>query len=169
VRDLNISVTVGEHVPRHVHLRPLPHEIVTIAPEYRGYDYFTTEEDVIIVSPRTREIVTEIPRDPSRARAEIGSSSTTTSVVSSKNGSAGSMPCRVMEKTASGDMHPVNPSRFRETTGSGSNDEHLAVRVQGPDGQEMPELALPGQQGRIVAETNGTDCRIIIEPGQSER
>jgi hypothetical protein len=33
----------------------------------------------------------------------------------------------------------------------------------------MPEVALPDSQGRIIAETNGSDCRIIIEPGQTNR
>lgn len=168
VRDLGISITVGERVPSHVHLRPLPREIVTIAPEYRDYDYFTTEEDVVIVSPRTHEIVTEIPRDASRARAEISSSSTSVAV-SSNASSAGSMPCQVMQRTASGDMQPMNPSRLRETTGAGAGQDHLAVRVQGPNGQEMPEVTLPEKQGRIIAETNGSDCRIIVEPGQADR
>jgi hypothetical protein len=167
VRNLNISITVGERVPSHIHLSPLPREIVTIAPEYRGYDYFTTEEDVVIVSPRTHEIVTEIPRDASRARAQLSSSSTT----SAMSGSASSaMPCQVMQRTASGDMQPIDPSRLRETTGSGrAGQDHLAVKVQGPNGQEMPEVALPDSQGRIIAETNGSDCRIIIEPGQTSR
>ena len=165
VRNLNISITVGERVPSHVHLRPLPREIVTIAPEYRDYDYFTTEEDVVIVSPRTHEIVTEIPRDVSRARAELSSS--TASTVSGN--APGAVPCQVMQRTASGDMQPMDPSRLRETTGAGAGKEHLAVKVQGPNGQEMPEVVLPDTQGRIIAETNGSDCRIIVEPGQTNR
>jgi hypothetical protein len=64
-----------------------------------------------------------------------------------------------MQRTASGDMQPIDPSRFRETTGSGrAGRDHLAVKVQGPNGQEMPEVALPDSQGRI-----------IIEPGQTNR
>lgn len=164
VRNLNISISVGERVPSHIHLRPLPREIVTIAPEYRDYEYFTTEEDVVIVSPRTHEIVTEIPRDASRARAEFSSSSTSSTTSSN---SSGALPCQVEQRTASGEMHLVDPSKLRETTGSAAGKEHLAVRVQGPNGQEMPEVTLPDSQGRIIAETNGSDCRIIIEPGQT--
>jgi hypothetical protein len=33
----------------------------------------------------------------------------------------------------------------------------------------MPEVTLPDRQGRIIAETNGTNCRIIVEPGQTGR
>ncbi len=172
VRDLNVSIAVGQRVPSHVHLRPLPREIVTIAPEYRGYVYFTTEEDVVIVSPRTHEIVTEIPRDASRARAEVGNSigsSSTTTAMSSNASTGGAMPCQVMQRTASGDMKPMDPSQLRQTTGSGGQQEHLAVTVQGPNGQQMPQVTLPDRQGRIIAETNGSDCRIIIEPGQTNR
>ena len=79
------------------------------------------------------------------------------------------MPCQVMQRSASGDTQPMDPSRLRETNGSGASKEHLAVKVKGPDGQEMPEVALPDRQGRIIAETNGSDCRIIIEPGQANR
>jgi len=168
VRNLNISISVGERVPSHIHLRPLPREIVTIAPEYRDYEYFTTEEDVVIVSPRTHEIVTEIPRDASRARAQLGSSSTS-STLSSNTSSSAALPCQVEQRTASGDMQPVDPSKVRETTGSAGGKERLAVRVQGPNGQQMPEVTLPDRQGRIIAETNGSDCRIILEPGQTSR
>ena len=168
MRNLNISISVGERVPSHIHLRPLPRVLVTIAPEYRDYEYFTTEEDVVIVSPRTREIVTEIPRDASRARAEFSSSSTA-GAMSSNASSAGSVPCQVMQRNASGDMQPIDPSRLRETTGSGSAQDHLAVKVQGPNGQEMPEVSMPDKQGRIIAETNGSDCSIIVEPGPTDR
>jgi hypothetical protein len=172
VRDLNISITVGQRVPSHVHLRPLPREIVTIAPEYRDYDYFTTEEEVVIVSPRTHEIVTEIPRDASRARAQVGSSggySSTTTTMTKNGASNGPMPCQVMQRMGSGDLQPMDLSQLRQTTGSGGEQNHLSVRVQGPNGQQMPEVTLPDQQGRIVAETNGSDCRIIVESGPTPR
>ena len=168
VRNLSVSITVGQRVPRRIHLHSLPRTIVTIAPEYRGYDYFTTEEDIVIVSPRTHEIVTRIPRDASRARAEAGGSSTT--ITSSSGGSGGgSMPCQVMQRSASGDMKPVDSAQLRQTTGSGGNSDRLAVKVQAPNGQQMPEVTLPDREGRIVAETDGSGCRIIVEPGRTGR
>ena len=166
VRNTNISITVGQRVPRNITLHRLPREIVTIAPEYRDYEYFTTEEDVVIVSPRTHEIVTEIPRDASRARAEVSGGSST-AVSSSTSG--GAMPCQVMQRTASGDTKPIDPAQLRQTTGSGGKSDRLAVRVQAPNGQQMPEVTLPDREGRIIAEANGSDCRIILEPGQVGR
>jgi hypothetical protein len=166
-RNLNISVTVGERVPRRIHLHPLPRTIVTIAPEYRGYDYFTTEEDIVIVSPRTHEIVSRIPREASRARAENGGGTTVTSA----SGSGGNgLPCQVFRRTASGTLNRLQPDRVRsETTGSGSNGGRLAATVMAPNGQQMPELSLRSQTGRIVVETDGSGCRIIMEPGRAGR
>ena len=121
---------------------------------------------MVIVSPRTHEIVTRIPRDASRARAESeGGSSTTVTSTSSDSGSA---PCQIFRRTASGDLNRLDPSQVRETTGSGNSDR-LAVRVQAPNGHEMPEVALPSSEGRIVAETDGSGCRIILEPGRTDR
>jgi hypothetical protein len=88
--------------------------------------------------------------------------------MSSNAASNGAMPCQVMQRTASGDMRPMDPSQLRQTTGSGTVQDHLAVRVQA-NGQQMPEVTLPDRQGRIIAETNGTNCRIIVEPGQTGR
>ena len=166
-RNLRISINVGERVPPRIHLHPLPREIVTIAPEYRGYDYFTTEEDVVIVSPRTHEIVTRIPRDVSRARAEVGGGGGSMTETTTTTASSGGMPCQVMRRTASGDMSPISPSDLRQTTGSGGNNDRLAVKVQAPNGQQMPEVALQQREGRIIAETDGSNCRIILEPGNT--
>ena len=71
-RNLNISIRVGETIPPRVRLHRVPPEIVSIEPEYRDYEYFTTDDDVVIVEPRTHRIVSQVPRDPSRARAQMG-------------------------------------------------------------------------------------------------
>ena len=57
-RGLNVSVNVGVALPRSVHLYPVPEDIVTIVPEYRGYEYILLEDNrVAIVDPDTFEIV----------------------------------------------------------------------------------------------------------------
>jgi hypothetical protein len=58
--NVNFSVSVGAIVPEHVHYRPLPEDIVSIAPQYRGYDYVMIRDEVVIIEPRTRKIVTVI-------------------------------------------------------------------------------------------------------------
>lgn len=69
VNRVDFSVQVGVRIPARVRVAPLPREIVAIVPEYRGYDYVIVEDEIVILRPRTREIVTIIPASaPSSAR-----------------------------------------------------------------------------------------------------
>ncbi len=79
----------------------------------------------------------------------------------------GAPPCQVVRREASGQTVPVDPSELsRSTTGSGSHDSNrLAVTVQAPNGQTMPQIELGDQPGQIVVATDGHDCKISIEPG----
>ena len=55
--QLNISVRVGASVPASVHFYPLPQQVVVIYPEWRGYDYILVGDQIVVVDPRTHEIV----------------------------------------------------------------------------------------------------------------
>jgi hypothetical protein len=55
--NINFSIAVGTRVPRTVSFHPLPQEIVTVYPEWRGYEYFLVNNQIIVVNPRTLEIV----------------------------------------------------------------------------------------------------------------
>jgi hypothetical protein len=55
--NLNVSVSVGTRIPTSVHVHPLPQEVIVIYPEWRGYDYILVGEQIVIISPRTHEIV----------------------------------------------------------------------------------------------------------------
>jgi hypothetical protein len=59
--NVNFSVSVGTRVPRNVHVVALPEDIVRIVPQYRGYRYFIVHDEIVIVDPRTLEIVAVIP------------------------------------------------------------------------------------------------------------
>src|SRR5205085_2486467 len=39
VTNVNFNISVGTRVPREVHFHPLPAEVVTVYPEWRGYDF----------------------------------------------------------------------------------------------------------------------------------
>ena len=54
---LNVSVSVGTRIPTDVHVYPLPREVVVIYPEWRGYDYILVGDQIVIINPRTHEIV----------------------------------------------------------------------------------------------------------------
>jgi hypothetical protein len=57
----NFDVRVGTRIPRSVHYAVLPPDIVRIIPQYRGFDYFLVEDQIVIVDPHTLEIVAVIP------------------------------------------------------------------------------------------------------------
>jgi hypothetical protein len=54
---VNFSISVGTRVPRDVSFHPLPAEVVTIYPEWRGYEFILVNDRIVVVDPRTFEIV----------------------------------------------------------------------------------------------------------------
>jgi|SRR5579871_4755371 len=61
VTNVNFSISVGTRVPREIGFHPLPAEIVTIYPEWRGYEFFLVRDEIVVVDPRTLEIVDVFP------------------------------------------------------------------------------------------------------------
>jgi hypothetical protein len=57
VTNVNFSISVGARVPRNVGFHPLPAQIITIYPQWRGYEFFLVNNQIIVVNPRTLEIV----------------------------------------------------------------------------------------------------------------
>jgi hypothetical protein len=57
VTSVNFAVSIGTRVPREIGFHPLPTEIVTIYPDWRGYEFFLVRDQIVVVDPRTLEIV----------------------------------------------------------------------------------------------------------------
>jgi len=57
LNNVNFSISVGTRVPRDIGFRPLPAEIVSIYPDWRGYEFFLVRDQIVVVDPRTLEIV----------------------------------------------------------------------------------------------------------------
>ena len=57
VTNVNFDIKVGVVIPRTVRVAPLPVTIVEIEPEWRGYMYFVSGDEIIIVEPGTLRIV----------------------------------------------------------------------------------------------------------------
>jgi hypothetical protein len=55
--NINFSISVGTRVPRTVEFYPVPTELVTYYPSWRGYEYFLVGDQIVVVNPRTDEIV----------------------------------------------------------------------------------------------------------------
>ncbi|XSC43040.1 DUF1236 domain-containing protein [Bradyrhizobium sp. RDT10] len=165
-RNLNIAIRIGEPVPRHVRFHRLPREIVSIEPEYRDYEYFTTEDDIVIVEPRTKRIVSQVPRDASCIRAAGGESSTgstsgTAGYTSSMAAAGGASPCRIMRRDTAGNVTELTP----QTVGSTAQQEAISVTVRVPGGASTAPIALGAGDGQIVVSgQSGADCMVTIEP-----
>ena len=164
-RNLNVSIRIGERAPDRVRFHRLPDTIVSIEPEYRGYDYFTTEEEIVIVEPRTHRIVSQIPRDASRIRAAGGGQSTGIAAGGAATGTVaaagGSAPCRIMRRDASGNVTEVTP----QTVGSTAQQNSISVSVQVPGGASTAPIPLGAADGQIVVSSqNGADCVVTLEP-----
>ena len=60
LNNVNFSVSVGTRVPRGVSFHPLPAEVVTYYPEWRGYEFVLVGDQIVVIDPRTLEIVAVI-------------------------------------------------------------------------------------------------------------
>jgi hypothetical protein len=58
VANVDFAISVGTRVPReHISLRPLPTEVITVYPDWRGYEFFRIRDEIVVVDPNTYEIV----------------------------------------------------------------------------------------------------------------
>jgi hypothetical protein len=60
VTNVNFSIAVGTRVPRDVSFHPLPAEIVTIYPDWRGYEFILVRDQIVVIDPSSLEIVAVI-------------------------------------------------------------------------------------------------------------
>ena len=62
VNTVDFDISIGTRVPRErVSLRPLPSGVVTIYPEWRGYQFILVRNEILVVDPATFEIVAVLP------------------------------------------------------------------------------------------------------------
>jgi hypothetical protein len=54
---VNFSISVGTRVPHDVRFYPLPAEVITYYPEWRGYEFILVGDQVVVIDPRSFEIV----------------------------------------------------------------------------------------------------------------
>jgi uncharacterized protein DUF1236 len=59
--NVPFAITIGEAVPRTVHLYKLPVRALEYVPQYRDYEYILVGDEIVIIDPRTFRIVAVIP------------------------------------------------------------------------------------------------------------
>jgi hypothetical protein len=55
--NVNFSISVGARVPHDVEFHPLPAEIVSLYPDWRGYEFILVRDQILVIDPATFEIV----------------------------------------------------------------------------------------------------------------
>jgi hypothetical protein len=106
----------------------------------------------------------EVPRDPSRARAQLTGGMVAAGGASMAAAGGGNVNCRIMRRDASGNVTEVEPS----TVGSNARMDSLSVTVQFPGGGSSTPVALGAAAGDIVVATGGQgDCTVTLEPQQT--
>lgn len=60
VTNVNFNIAVGTVVPRSYTFYPVPATIVSVVPAWRGYLYIVVGDEMLIIHPRTHEIVAVI-------------------------------------------------------------------------------------------------------------
>jgi hypothetical protein len=75
VSRVDFDYHVGHRIPSHVHLFPVPREVIGFFPSYREYSYFVVGDEICIVNPATYEVVDVIDqgywRGPGRTVAGL--------------------------------------------------------------------------------------------------
>jgi hypothetical protein len=56
-QNINVAVNIGAPLPGEAELLPLPPAVVSLVPEYQGYEYVVVNDQVAIVQPSTRVVV----------------------------------------------------------------------------------------------------------------
>jgi hypothetical protein len=152
--NVNFSVSVGTVIPTSVTLRPVPTTVVTIIPQYRGYEFFVVRDQYVIVEPRTHKIVDVIERSGSASRADA----TTTK-----------RKLNLSQKDRSY-IREHSTTRSTTTTGTASRGEtHITVGEDAPEAVEIEQF--PADVYRTVPSVrtyryiHSGDDIYIVEPG----
>ena len=64
--NIGVTIETGATLPSGVQVHELPPDIARVRPQYRDYGFVVTEEETVIVDPRTRRVVEVIGRNPRR-------------------------------------------------------------------------------------------------------
>ncbi len=58
---MNVGVQIGNTTPEGVRLAAVSADIVQVLPQFRGYSYFATSDQVYIVDPAANRVVAMVP------------------------------------------------------------------------------------------------------------
>lgn len=82
--EVNVGVQIGGPSPKGVRLAAVSADIVKVLPQFRGYSYFATAEQVYIVDPAANRVVALVPVKPTATVKRETPSRTTVSSTSAQ-------------------------------------------------------------------------------------
>jgi hypothetical protein len=77
-----LSVSIGAIVPGSIRLYDVPVDIIDIYPGFRGHKFVVVDDEIVIIEPRNRRIVTMIPLSDERTASRATARTTTGSAPS---------------------------------------------------------------------------------------
>lgn len=69
LRPADASVRVGAQAPPDVRLGAVSADIVSVLPQFRGYSFFATRDELVIVEPTDKKVVALVPLNSSQIAA----------------------------------------------------------------------------------------------------
>ncbi len=121
--QVDFDVKVGTVVPGAVRLGAVSRDVVDVLPQFRGYSYFATREEIVIVEPSTKKIVALLPVRVTAAAARPGA---TKSCAASNSRPDAERTTRVTRNPQQ-DPGPVNIER--EITVGAGGEETVIERI----------------------------------------
>ena len=61
VETVNVRVSVGSVAPANVKLTAVSSDFIDVFPQFRGYSFFATADNVVIVEPESKKVVALVP------------------------------------------------------------------------------------------------------------
>ena len=150
--EVNVGVQIGNRAPDGVRLAAVSADIVQVLPQFRGYSYFTTAEQIYIVDPAANRVVAMVPvRLTATAKREAPSR--TTVVDTPPRTTVGSAPAQV---NAQPEPTAAPPQTATVTTAPEPRGKRSPRRgddlagIEAAIEREVQRRGLVGERGRVV-------------------
>lgn len=135
--EVNVGVQIGGPAPEGVRLAAVSADIVKVLPQFRGYSYFATAEQVYIVDPAANRVVAMVPV---KATATVKRETPSRTTVSSTSAQPEAAPAHTATVTTSSEP------RSKRSTRRGDDLAGIEAAIE----REVQRRGLGGERGQTV-------------------
>ena len=111
IDTVNVKVSVGSVAPANVRQAAVSSELVDVLPQFRGYNYFATREEIVIVAPSTRKVVAMIPVKLTATASRPSEERTTQTEIRRADTKKTVKPCKTIQRDLTVSQSDGIPSR----------------------------------------------------------